>query len=310
LSHPAFRLLAIITANSYSSGWCDLNNQQLAEMMNVSRQYVSSLLRELAIDLVSDTTLDGKRCLKPTLTDDSSPWRGDLDGRGLFETVDGTIEQQALPDGRRASRSSRTPHKILSTGDNSGLSTGDNINGSHEEEENKILIESSSSEGGGLSTGDNIKKDMLLPVDNSGIDAAFGRVAARWCHYFGDISPVVADLLGDFLDDPELAGLAAAVEESPEAWLMAAIEETGLAEARNPAKYFRKVLSDWIRRGYRTPQQQGDNRHAASKSDHQQDAPASLDGRAAIEAILDRFESGEIDRDEAKRQLAAYGVVL
>lgn len=279
LSHPAFRLLGLVAAYSWETGGCDLNNQQLAEMLGVSRQFVSRLIGEnKSYGLMVEKTLQGRRFLQP---------------------VDGTIGDADSP--------SRTPHGLLSTTDNTVLSTTDNIN-DVEEESIKSNKDSSSSRGV-LSTTDNINDYMLSVVDNSGIDAAFGRVAARWCHYFGDISPAVADLLGDFLDDPDLARLAGAAEELPEAWLRAAIEETGLAEARNPAKYFRKVLSDWIRRGFRTPPQ-GDNGNGASGSDHQQDEPVSLDGRQLIEAILDRFEAGELSRDDAKQQLAAYGVVL
>lgn len=295
LSDPAFRLLAVVTAYSWEFGYCDLTNKQLGDVLGVSRQFVSRLLGE-CYGLLVEQTLQGRRLLRPvdgTIGDADSPSRTphDITGAGVLSTQDNIKKD------------------MLFSVDENGtlLSTQDNINGLHVEEEERVLIDSSSSERGVLSTQDNIKQDMLLSVDNNGIDAAFGRIAARWVHYFGDIGPAVGDLLGDFLDDPDLASLAREAEEPPEAWLMAAIEETGLAEARNPAKYFRKVLSDWIKRGYRTPPQ-GDS-HAANGSDNQNE-PASLDGRAAIEAILDRFESGELGPDAARRQLAAYGVVL
>lgn len=276
LSHPAFRLLALVSAYSWETGWCDLNNQQLAEMLGVSRQFVSRLIGvNKSYGLLVEKTLQGRRFLQP---------------------VDGTIGDADSP--------SRTPHAVLSTTDNTVLSTTDNIN--DEEEESLNNRESSSSERGGMSTTDNINQDMLSVVDNNGIDAVFGRVAARWVHYFRDIGPAVADLLGDFLDDPELSRLARGVEESPEVWVMAAIEETGLAEARKPAKYFRKVLSDWIRRGYRAKEEQQDAKNE-SRSGPVEGAGQSDDQRKAIHHILDRFEAGQLGPDEARRQLAVYG---
>jgi hypothetical protein len=313
LSHPAFRLLAIVTAYSFDTGWCDLNNQQLADLLGVSRQFVSRLLRDLsANDLVSDTTLAGdKRKLTP-VSDDSLPWRGDLVGRGLFEPVDRTIEQQAPLTGGRASRSSRTPHKSgLSTEDNTVLSTRDNLNAPVVEEQINKKDSSTTTKAAGMSTRDNIK-NMLPVVDKTPLDQAFARVAARWVNYFEDISPVEADLVGDFLDDPPLIKLAQASAESPDDWLIAAIEETALAKAKTPAKYFRTVLTNWINRGYRTPPQGESNAPTATPGPKgtSQANPGNPDRTAAIIAILDQLDSGRLSPDDARRQLAAYGHVL
>lgn len=308
VSDAAFRLLAVIAALSWETGACDLNNSQLAQVLGKSRQFVSSLLRDLsAMDLVSDLTLDGKRCLELTFADDSSPWRGDLFGRGLFEAADGTFEPQAPPKSGRASGSSRTPH-VLSTTDNTVLSTGDNINAHVEEEESlKDKIDSSSS-GPGMSTGDNIKQDMLSGVDNTFLDEPFARISALWCRYFGDITAVEADLLGDFLDDGTLGNLAAQGGETAEVWIVAAIEEAAMAEAKQPVRYFRKTLNNWIQRGNRSSLSTPKGQQVIHEQTHEQNGRnGSQSDAGAIKAILDSLERGEISPDTARQQLAAGG---
>lgn len=282
LSHPAFRLLALVAAYSWETGWCELNNQQLADMLGVSRQFVSRLIGEnKRYGLLVEKTLQGHRFLQP---------------------VDGTLGDADSPF--------RTPHAVLSTTDNIVLSTTDNINSV--EEESLKNRESSSTERGGMSTTDNINIFTLPVVDNGdGMDAAFGRVAARWVYHFGDIRPIIGDLLGNFLDDPDLARLAAKAEESPEIWIMAAVEETALTEdVRDPGRYFRRTLTNWINQGYRIPPQAQGDQDARHRNDTATNGTNSDDQRAAIHALLDRFESGELGADEARRQLAAFGYVL
>jgi hypothetical protein len=195
----------------------------------------------------------------------------------------------------------------LSTTDNTFLSTTDNINHPLVVEEeslnNKILT--STSRKPGMSTTDNIKQDMLPPVDISPIDAPFGRISARWCKYFDDISAVEADLLGDFLDDKELVRLANEATETAEVWILAAIEETAIAKAKQPIKYLRKVLNNWIQRGYRIPPQKG-QQDATPNGTHER--PGNVESN--VESILDQLERGDIEPGEARRQLAAYGHIL
>ena len=266
ISDPAFRLLAVVTACSHETGWCDLNNTQLADVLGVSRQFVSRLIRELGdAGLLDDETLPGG------------------DHRLTPATPSGDTAAVILVDTGRA-RKAAPREAVVQT--------------------------------------QNIASQPLAPLPSSegeyqggqveGLDQPFARLAALWVRYFGDITPVEADYLGDFLDDPALARLAEQGQETAETWITAAIEETALAKAKNPIKYFLAILNNWIKCGTRKPQKGTNN--ATSTPDHAASTGPGRTGpgdrNTAVAAILDRLESGQLEPDGARQQLAVYGHVL
>lgn len=259
ISDPAFRLLAVVTACSHEAGWCDLNNTQLADVLGVSRQFVSRLIRELGdAGLLDDETLPGG------------------DHRLTPAIPSGDTTAVILVDAGRARKAA--PPESVQTQD---IASPPLPEGEHQEGR------------------------------AGGVDQPFARLAALWVRYFGDITPVEADYLGDFLDDPTLARLAEQGRETAEAWITAAIEETALAKAKKPSKYFLAILNNWIKCGTRKPQKGTNNAnpapdHAANTSPGQ--SPG--DRNTAIAAILDRLESGQLKPDDARQQLAVYGHVL
>jgi hypothetical protein len=265
ISPAAFRLYSAILALSWEHGYCPDSKARLARLLGLSRQYVSnSLLGELrANDLVHERTLDGRTVLVPCAIDLDG---NSLIGHRLFEDdADGILG----PKLENETGPSRTPHDDQEASVNYSCGQGVNYilqNGAHEEEEiyidsifkDPLLHDEKPSTISDKTTGNGAKPSTI--PDKTPYDPDFAEITALWCQYFGDISPVVADLIGDYLDDPEVEKLAG--EDGAAVWVLEAIKETALNEANSPNKYFRAVMNDWIRSGRKTG---GDN--AANRSD-------------------------------------------
>lgn len=323
----SYRLYNLILALSWETGYCDLDNAELGDLLGLTREYVRSLLGEIAMDLVHVRTLDGRRVLCPTsldLAEDSA-----LHGRRLIETVDGT-NWETIPKDKNGDEDipSRTPHASIpakkpgsvnySCSDASTI-----VDGMNEEEEsiNNDLKDSFFSPNGQSSTIVDDTRQTSTIVDGKGqsstivdvtvkppgIDLAFAQVMAKWDRCFGNIRTSEADIIGDFLDDPQVGAAAAQGGEQAVDWIMAAIEETDLAKANKPIKYFRAVLNDWLRRGTRTREKE---QNATSTSSNSNGSETATDRDREIRTILDKWERGDLDGDAARRRLGELGYVL
>lgn len=315
LSASAYRLYSLILCLSRETGSCDLDNAELGALLGLSREYVRRLLGEIAMDLVQVRTLEGRRVLQPValdLAEDSA-----LYGRRLFEPEDVTIGL-TTPKNNGAGEDfpSCTPHEngSDSVSVNYSCSLASTIVDASDRRRRLINTNLKDSSSSFLSS--TIVDDKAIPstiVDDMpefGLDLSFAAIMARWDRCFGDIRTSEADILSDYLDDPELAATATAAGETPADWIQAAIIETDLAKARNPIKYLRAVLNDWLKRGSRTPKGETNAVSSGSSTSGNDAAAATIDRDAAIRDILDRFDSGQLGPAEAKEQLAGLGYVL
>ncbi len=132
--------------------------------------------------------------------------------------------------------------------------------------------------------------------------AALAEVSTIYQNEIGPISPLIRDELLDLC------------ETYPPDWIPLAI---GAAVEQNVRKlsYIKGVLRDWKAVG--GPQQSKPRSKYRSKDAKSTPPGPNRNGdtadpanNAAIHALLDRFESGELGADEARRQLAAFGYVL
>lgn len=317
MSPAAYRLYNLILALSWEKGTCDLDNAELGSLLGMSREYVRRLLGEIAMDLVQVRTLDGRRVLCPAsldLAEDSA-----LYGRRLLEPVDGTIGVTITKEkGGDEDTPSRTPYANMPKKPGSvnySCSVASTIVDASNEEEDSINTDLKDSffipDGGVPSTivdGKSLSSTIVDDNGNSpGIDLVFAQVMAKWDRCFGDIRSSESDIIGDFLDDPGVAAAAAKGGEQAVDWILAAIEETDLAKASKPIKYFRAVMNDWLKRGTRKSKKEQD---ATSTSSSSNGSVAAADRDRDIRAILDAWERGDLDGVEAKRRLAALGHIF
>ena len=79
------------------------------------------------------------------------------------------------------------------------------------------------------------------------------RLAELYQRYLGPVTPVIADLLREFLDRQEVQTVAADDGEPPADWLAVAITETALSNPAHPPRLLRTIVEDWLQRGSRHP---------------------------------------------------------
>jgi len=236
VSDAAYRLYNLILALGWKDGYVDCYNSELGDYLSWNRQKVSRVLREL-LDLVDATTLaDGRQRLTPA---DPGDLPSGLAVAGLFDPADATDQNL-----EGAKPSSRTPHNNSSNGSKKGIVTKTRRYPSqkcddtplHDDDSlNTLNHRDSSSSKTAVSS--QKRDNTFLPVQNCDDTSPF----EVWDRYFGE-NQRASDVLEKYLADPVLHGVAVAAEQTPTAWLIAAIDKTAAYEPKKPLPYFQKII--------------------------------------------------------------------
>ena len=183
------------------------------------------------------TLADGRQRLTPA---DPGDLPSGLAVAGLFDPADATDQN---PEGVKPS--SRTPHNNSSNGSQKGIVTKTRRYPSqkcddtplHDDDSLNTLNHIDSSSSSKTAVSSQKRDNTFLPVQNCDDISPF----ELWDRYFGE-NQRASDVLEKYLADPVLHGVAVAAEQTPTAWLIAAIDKTAAYEPKKPLPYFQKII--------------------------------------------------------------------
>lgn len=229
ISDAAYRLYHIILAFCWETGECDLSNSDFAALVDKSRQYIGKLLGELySCQLLVEETLDDHRLIKP-----------------LNET-------------------NCQPASYSTDAGNCSLQNGENIVSSSAVVD--VFINSSNVN---LPTTTREAETPVSPDEQLQFtDKDYALITSKWQHYFGVISPIMCNKIGDYLDDKDLLRRCNIAESRPAEWILDAVEQTALAKPRNEQRYFIRIINDWINNGREDKQDAKPNKREAKVTPH------------------------------------------